>query len=48
MQITIITLGSLGDILPVLPLGLGLMRAGYIVRVGTLVLFLLVTTFFFS
>jgi UDP:flavonoid glycosyltransferase YjiC (YdhE family) len=35
MQITIITLGSRGDIQPFLPLGLGLKRAGYGVRVGT-------------
>jgi UDP:flavonoid glycosyltransferase YjiC (YdhE family) len=35
MHITIITLGSRGDIQPFLPLGLGLMRAGFVVRVGT-------------
>ncbi|MGD8814647.1 MAG: glycosyltransferase, partial [Anaerolineales bacterium] len=35
MKITIVTLGSRGDIQPFLPLGLGLQRAGYAVRVGT-------------
>jgi UDP:flavonoid glycosyltransferase YjiC (YdhE family) len=35
MHITIITLGSRGDIQPFLPLALGLKRAGYQVRVGT-------------
>lgn len=35
MHITILTLGSRGDIQPYLPLGLGLQRAGFKVRVAT-------------
>ena len=35
MHITIVTLGSRGDIQPYLPLALGLQRAGFKVRVGT-------------
>ena len=35
MHITILTLGSRGDIQPYLPLGLGLQRAGFKVRIAT-------------
>ena len=35
MHITILTLGSRGDIQPYIPLGLGLQRAGYTVRFAT-------------